>query len=244
MKKILCVFLVCALMTGALCLTSCGEEETKSQSSSDSESGTEAPASSGEKAIKEYLAQFTEGDDPLYGTWQLKGFEYLSYIFRNDDLAEMVMGTEGDFAALNVNKNKKTLSVQLMIGLNGNYTYSFSDDNDTLTLISTSDKSSKLTLTRQDNYSIVPKAPSKAEVDSEILGWWKSSSGMLCCLGGDGIMYSNSITFETCYTYTAKNGKINAIYQYGGEMKEKLDYKLKGKKLTLNGIEYKRTEKP
>ena len=54
-------------------------------------------------------------------------------------------------------------------------------------------------------------------------------------------MYSNLISSETCYTYNAQNGKIDAVYKYGGEdIQTDLEYSYKNGKLKINGNTYKR----
>ena len=240
MKKLFCLLIVCAAALCTFCLASCGEENgSKPQTSS-----TASSAGESEKELGAYFSKFVEGDNPLYGTWKIKGMESISYIFRNDDLAEMVMGSEGDFSKLTVDESQKTITVQFVYGLNDAYSYTLSEDGKTLKLTSATGTDAKLTLKKQKDYSLIPEAPAKPAVDDKILGWWQNEEGIVYYFGGDGIMYSNIISFETCYTYKASNGKIDAVYEYGGNMDEKFDYKLKGDTLTLNGSKYKKIERP
>ena len=217
-----------------------GCDRTEPQETEPATEATKATiVQSSEKELGEYLAKFTEGDNPLYGTWQLEDYRYLSFVFRNDNLAEMVMGTEGDFAALKIDENNKTLTVQFIVGLNGTYSYTVSDDGKILSL----KQSGKTTaLKRIDDYNIIPKAPKKPKIDSDILGWWKSENALIYYFGEDGVMYSNQISLETGYTYTAKDGKITATYQYGGDVKTELSYKYKDGALTINGNKYERMD--
>lgn len=240
MKKIIALLLSILTMISVAVFSGCNKTEAEP-----SEPATEAvtqpnEVKSGKEELSEYFAKSVEGDSPLYGTWQLEGYNYLSFIFRNDDLAEMVMGTEGDFTALNIDEAKKTLTVQFIIGLNGTYSYTLSDDDKTLTL---TQGDTTTVLNRTDDYNLIPKAPKKPKIDSDIIGWWQSENGLVYFFGKDGIMYSNEISIETCYTYTAKNGKISATYQYGGDVKNELSYEYKDGTLTLDGNEYSRMDK-
>ena len=238
MKKIIALLLSILIVFSAAALGGCNKTEPEP-----TESSTEATqpdvVNSSEDELGEYLAKFTEGDNPVYGTWKLDNYSYLSFVFRNDNLAEMVMGTEGDFTALKLDEENKTLTVQFILGLNGTYSYTVSDDGKILSL---KQGANTTVLKRAKDYDIIPKAPKKPKVDSDILGWWESESGLVYFFGADGIMYSNHISMETGYTYTAKNGKISATYQYGGDVKTELSYKYKDGTLTIDGNEYSRMD--
>lgn len=187
--------------------------------------------------LKAYLSSFTEGKNPLYGTWKIKGVNVVNYIFRNDGYGQMVMGTEADFAKLEIDTDNKTLGVAFVLGINGNYKYGFSKDKKTLYL---SSDSGDYTLLKQKDYNLVPKAKKNPKIDKDILGWWKSSGKQVYFFGSDGIMYSNNITMETCYTYNAENGNIKAVYDYAGDVKVDLKYSLKNGKLTIDGNKFKK----
>lgn len=240
MKHITAVFLIISLLCAAV-LSGCSDKNTDADkekvkttqaSPSDSSAANEGDSA---QVLGDYFASFTEGDNPLYGTWQLKDFEYISFIFRNDKLAEMAMGTEGDFASLSLDKKKKTLGVTFMLGLNGVYNYSLSKDEKTLTL--TLNGEEKI-LTKQDDYNFIPDPPKKPKIDRNILGWWKNKDGIVYYFGKDGIMYSNHISLETCYTYSADDGKIKAVYDYGGDVNTELEYSYKNGVLKIEGDKY------
>lgn len=238
MKKIIALVLSILMIISVAALGGCNKTEaTPTEPSTEATQPETADPSSEE--LGEYFAKFTEGDNPIYGTWQLDDYSYLSFIFRNDNLAEMVMGTEGDFTALKIDEQNKTLTVQFIIGLNGTYSYTVSDDGKILSL---KQGSNTTILKRAKDYNIIPKAPKKPKVDSSILGWWQSETELIYYFGADGIMYSNHISMETGYTYTAKNGKITATYQYGGDVKTELSYEYKDGTLTIDGNEYKRMD--
>lgn len=186
--------------------------------------------------LKKYLDSFVKGDNPLYGTWKIKGINAVSYIFRNDGYGQMAMGTEADFAKLSIDTEKKTLAVAFVLGINGTYNYTLSNDNKVLTL---KDEKNTYTLTKQKNYNLIPKAKPNPKIDKNILGWWQSE-GNIYYFADDGIMYSNNITMETCYNYNAEKIKINAVYQYAGDVKISYKYLYKNNKLILDGNKYTR----
>lgn len=232
MKKIialaLAAVLVCAVFGGCA-----GQPQKETEPVTSYVAKTEK--NTGAVVLGKYFSRFVEGDNPLYGTWQMEGFDYLSFIFRNDELAEMVMGNEGDFSSLKIDEKKKTLSVQFVLGLSGKYSYELSEDFNTLTL---AQDGSKIVLQRQEDFSLIPEAPKKPAVDGEIVGWWQNSDKMTYFFGLDGIMYANKVSLETVYTYSAENGKIKAAYNYGGKVKEEHSYELKDDKLVIDGEKY------
>ena len=238
MKKKIALLLSILMTFSALALGGCNKTEPEPTEPS-TEATQQGEVKSSKKELSEYLAKFTEGDNPIYGTWQLEGYSYLSFIFRNDNLAEMVMGTEGDFTALGIDEKNKTLTVQFILGLNGTYSYTVSDDGKILSL----KQDGKTTvLKRTKDYNIIPKAPKRPKVDSDIVGWWESETTLIYYFGADGIMYSDHISMETGYTYTAKNGKISATYQYGGDVKSEFSYEYKDGTLTIDGNKYTRMD--
>lgn len=239
MKRILSILLVMILTLSVLSLTACDEdkkEETKSTSTKPKASSSQPKDSTDTKAdsqIQSYLDSFVKGDSDFYGAWQMKGMENLIIIFRNDKMAEMVMGgTEGYFSKYTLDESKKTVTVQLIPdAIDGTYTYEFSQDKNKLTL--TLD-GSKLEFSRDKDFTIVPKPPKKAEIDKNLLGWWENTDGFFYCFQENGIMYENSISMETCYTYNASDGKIKAVYSSAGEMDENFTYSFKNGELTIN----------
>ena len=232
--KILSLLLIFTLAF-SLVLTGCSEDKQETQVT-ETEAVTQAlDYTDSEKLLTAYLNSFTEGDNPLYGTWKISGFEYISFIFRNDGFAEMAMGTEGSFSELIIDEKNKTLTTQFFIGLNGTYDYELSGDKKTLTL--TLD-GAETVLTKQDSYDFIPQAPSKPAIDEKLLGWWKGEHGLIYYFGADGIMYSNIISAETCYTYNAENNKITAVYDIGGEVTDEIKYKIKNGVLTIDENEY------
>ncbi len=238
MKKTVSLLLSFLIMISAAAFGGCNKTEPKKTEPSTG-AAKSGKVRSSEKELGKYLKKSTKGDNPIYGTWQLENYSYLSFVFRNDNLAEMVMGTEGDFTALSIDEKNKTVTVQFIIGLNGTYSYSVSDDGKILSLR----QGGKTTvLKRCEDYDIIPDMPKKPKVDDEILGWWESENGLIYYFGGDGIMYSNQISMETGYTYTAKKGKISAVYEYGGNVKDELSYKYKNGTLIIDGNKYKRID--
>ncbi|MCH5303429.1 MAG: hypothetical protein J1E41_01075 [Ruminococcus sp.] len=236
MKKTISLLAVCVLMFSSL-ICGCGNENTAK-----STKATETTQKSEDKLtdtneLKNYLSKSVEGDNPIYGTWKLEGIDVVSFIFRNDNLAQMVMGTEADFASLSLNTKKKTLSVTFVLGLNGDYSYELSEDEKILTL---SSKGKDIRLIKQKDYNLIPKSPKNPKIDEKLIGWWESEDKITYFFGSDGIMYSNHISMETCYTYNADKGKIDAVYDYGGDVKESFDYSFnKDGNLIIDGTEYK-----
>ena len=236
MKKTLCIFFVIVLAFSAVALTGCGggkDNKTETEASAQTEETTANKADNSE--IKSYLDQFVEGDSDLYGAWQPEDFSFMTILFRNDNLAEMVSGgTEGYFSKYTLNEEKKTVTVQLMPNvIDGEYKYSFSADKQKLTLTL---GESSLTLIKQEDFTIIPDAPKNPVIDSDIIGWWENEDGLFYCFQKNGIMYENNISMETCYTYTVKDGKIKATYSSGDEMTEDFTYSVKDGVLTLNGV--------
>ena len=212
MKRFTVLALAIVISLSSLAFAGCGENNTKSRPTTEATAATTAETTSqpsDNEELSKYLNSFIEGDEEIYGVWSL---EYMTVIFRNDNLAELVMGSEGYFSKYQMDKKKKLLAVQLLPNtIDGAYTYNFSDDGKTLTL--TLD-SQTLTLEKQSDFSMY--------------------------FGNDGIMYNNAGSRETCYTYSTENGKIKAVYTYGGELEENLTYKVKGKKLVIDGETYTR----
>lgn len=234
MKKLLMLLSVTILcLTVVLC--GCNDESTSPQAT---EASTEKQITKdSEKMLDDYFASFVEGKNPVYGTWQMDDFDYVSFIFRNDNKAEMCMGTEGSFSELTIDENEKTLKVSFILGLNGTYEYKMSKNNKIMTLTM---NGSKTVLHKKDNYNFTPNKPKNPIIDKDILGWWKGKNEQVYYFGVDGLMYSNQISLETCYTYNAENGVISAIYDLGGEVTDNYDYKLtKSGKLKIKGDLYK-----
>ena len=238
MNKFLSISLAVMIILCSAVFSGCTNNNEPSPTAAATEPQTEAVKYSSSE-LKDYLGSFTTGKSPVYGTWKIDGIKAVSYIFRNDGYAQMVMGTEADFTKFELDEKNKTLGAAFILGINGTYSYTISSDNKTLTL--TSDDS-KYVLKKQADYNLLPKAKKNPKLDKDLFGWWKSSGKQIYFFGSDGIMYSNTISMETCYTYNAENGKIRAIYDYAGDVKIDLTYSVKNDKLTLEGNKFKRFE--
>lgn len=188
------------------------------------------------KILTDYANSSVKGKNPIYGTWIIEGYSIPCFIFRNDGLAEMAMGSEGDFTKFTLDTANKKLSASFILGINGSYNYKLSDDEKLLIL---TNESSTVTLEKQKDYNFIPKAPKNPKVDNTILGWWKSDDGQMYYFGGDGLMYSNQISLETYYTYKINGNKIKATYNYGDDVTVELKYSYSKGVLKINGNKYK-----
>ena len=235
MKRILCITLAAVLAMFSLVLTGCNDKKEETKSTETSSQTSQTPQTAGDNEIQSYLNKFTEGKNDIYGAWRPKNFDFMTIIFRNDNLAELVSGeNEGYFSKCTV--KDKTVTIQLMPNvIDGTYDYKFSEDKQTLTL---SKSNSEIVLEKQKDFTIVPKAPENPKVDSEILGWWENEDGAFYCFQENGVMYENSISMECCYTYSAENGKIKAKYNNGTDEKENFTYAVKDGNLILNGSKF------
>lgn len=234
MKKFLISATAFLLVFSIVFFCGCDNKKTSSKSQT---KATQKQAQTGKYSsaqLKTYLDSFVKGDNPLYGTWKIKGIKSFSYIFRNDGLGEIALGTEADFAKLSIDTKKQTLGVAFVLGLNGTYNYTLSNDNKTLTL---KNDQSSFTLLKQKDYNLIPKPKKNPKTDNDILGWWQCD-GNVFYFADDGIMYSNTITMETCYNYNAENGKINAVYKYDGDVKISMKYSYKNNKLNIDGDDF------
>ncbi len=226
MKKCLSLLMIFILAT-SVCFTGCNPVSNNTTETTQATENKLKPADSHDM-LADYFNDKLEGDNPFYGVWEIEGISYISFAFRNDGLAEMIMGSEGNFTQLKIDEKKKTFEVSFLVGLTGTYNYKFSKDKETITL---TQKNAKTVLKKVKNFDIVPEAPEKAKIDKKLAGWWKSDSGLVYYFGNDGIMYSNSIIFETFYTYETENGMIHSVYDYNGDVKDSFGYKFtkKGK---------------
>ena len=234
MKRILCITLSAVIILFSLALTGCDDKDKK-ENKSETSSQTENTNTNDNIDIQSYLDSFTKGENDFYGAWQPKDFDFMTIIFRNDNLAELVSGeNEGYFSKYTLKEKEKTVQVQLMPNvIDGTYDYKFSEDKKTLTL---SMDNNEIVLEKQKNFTIVPKAPKNPAIDEDILGWWENADGVVYCFQKDGLMYENSISMEFCYTYTADDGKIKATYTSGEKQSEDFTYSVKNGNLTLNGV--------
>ncbi len=241
MKRIISASAVLLIILSSVFVGGCNNsaESKKSSASKPTVSKTETTKTGKYTSsdLKDYLNGFIKGKNKVYGVWKIKDTELLNYIFRNDGYAQLALGTEADFTKLALDGDKQTLEAQFIRGMNGKYTYKLSEDNNTLYLSSDNDK---YTLERQTDFSLVPEAPKNPKIDNSILGWWKSETSHIFFFGSDGVMYSNDITMETCYTYNAEKGKIKAVYDYAGKTDLDFTYKLKNNSLVVDGEEYRR----
>lgn len=236
MKKLLTGLLVLSIAFSAIMCGCTNDEkagETKpSETSASSEASKNDNQESSKKVLTKYCQSFVKGNNPLYGTWLIDGMDIPYFIFRNDNLGEMVMGAEGNFASLTLDTENKKLAATFILGINGSYDYKLSDDGKLLVLTG---ESETLNLIKQKDYDFIPKAPKNPKIDKDILGWWKAKNGMIYYFGSDGIMYSNQISMETFYTYEAENGKIDAVYDYMGDVKVEMEYSYTNGTLKVEG---------
>ncbi len=239
MKKVLCILFVTVLTVLTVVLSGCNEEkkdnpETKATETTSQTEETKSKNTKKTYDIKGYLDSFVEGDNDFYGTWQPESFSYMNIVFRNDNLAEMITGSEGYFSKYGIDENKKTVKLKLMPNvIDGEYNYEFSDDKQKLTLML---DSTEYVFVKQKDFTMVPDPPEKPMIDSDILGWWENEDGLFYCFQEDGIMYENSISMETVYTYTIQDNKILATYSIGSDMDDEFTYSFKNGELTLNGV--------
>lgn len=220
MKRFISLLLVFSVMICAFVLTSCNSsadsqndatEETTANATTEASVAT-TDFNSSKEMLDYYFDEKFEGENPVYGVWEMEGADFVKFAFRNDGYAQLVMGTWASFSALEIDQNKETLTTDFYITISGTYNYSFSDDFNTMTLTSDDDN---ITLNKVNDFSFVPQTPKKITVDQDLIGWWKNDDGLIYYFGDDGIMYTNIIATETCYTYTAENGNILAYYDMG-----------------------------
>ncbi len=237
MKKLISIIIIGAVIFSTIAFSGCDNNKKPASSNLSATESVKKSDKYSSAQLQTYLKTFTEGDNPIYGTWKIKGVNVVSYIFRNDGFAQMAMGSEADFAKLALDTKNKTLGAAFVLGINGNYNYTLSKDNKTLYLKS---DSGDFTLVQQKDYNLIPKPKKNPKIDKNILGWWKSSGKQIYFFSSDGIMYSNIITMETCYTYNAEKGKIKAVYDYAGDVKVDIKYSYKNGKLIIDGNKYKK----
>ena len=232
MKRFLCITLAAVIVLFSLILAGCNDENKKTSETKVTETSSKTSQTVGDNEIQNYLDSFIKGKSDFYGAWKPKDFNFMTIIFRNDNLAELVSGeNEGYFSKYTL--KDKTINVQLMPNIiDGTYNFKFSEDKQTLTL---SQGGSEIVLVKQKDFTIVPKAPQNPTIDKEILGWWENEDGSFYCFQQNGVMYENSISMEFCYTYSAGNGKIKAVYNSGGKQNEEFTYSVKNGNLILNG---------
>lgn len=225
MKKCLSLLLIALLLMGTL-ISGCSTNKEKDVTQETKATENVLKPENSTKMLNDYFNSKIEGKNPLYGIWQIQGVEYVNFIFRNDNLAEMVMGSEGSFTEMSVDEDKNTIELSFIIALNGKYKYKLSKDKKTLTL---TQKGIKQVLEKIDTIDMIPKAPTEAKIDKKITGWWKNKNGLIYYFGKDGLMYSNIIMSETYYTYQAIDGVIHSVYYYPDEIKDSFGYKLTNK---------------
>ncbi|MGN1137934.1 MAG: hypothetical protein ACI4RM_00675, partial [Ruminococcus sp.] len=80
MKRFLAAVLLLSVALSGLFFTGC--EDKKEAIKETQPVVNTSDYSNSTKILKSYFDSFTEGDSPLYGTWQIEGFDYLSFIFR------------------------------------------------------------------------------------------------------------------------------------------------------------------
>ena len=241
MSKKIVLFLLVSILAFGTVMTGCtkkSENKSKAETSATEPSGD--LSSDGKKVLTRYFDSMTKGKNPLFGTWQINGMDFIDFTLRNNDTASMSMGTEAYFSAFSFDKKAKTLELKFPGFLQGKYNYVLSKDNKKLTLDLVDNQSDQgIILEKKSSGEFIPDAPKSPVVDDNLLGWWKGDNGQIYYFSNDGIMYSNNISMETCYTYNAADCKIQATYNMDGETKIDIEYSYADGVLTLDDNDYK-----
>lgn len=240
------VFLTLAV---TLCLTACGNGSKAGSSTATADAAATAAAdavSDTETDLRRLHAPVQQGD-PFAGSWritkgtgaQLKNFVFSFDGSKNDSL---IIGTTGYCGTYQLEQKdgQDIFSTHLMFGLDGEYTYRFSEDKQTVFLVSLSDETAT-TMQKDNTYSCIPDAVKDPVVDEALLGAWKDDTGEYLYFGKDGVMYKTQMRISfTFYTYTAKDGAVQATYSTNKEEQESFTYRVSGDKLVFNNYEYRR----
>ncbi len=266
MKRIITKFVCAALaLITALSLSACGEKSSSGAGASSGASQASA-ASSGQASAASSVSgsvassaeiktetdltklhQLTSPGDAFTGYWKITegaGSNLKSFVFCFDGAknAYLMAGTMGYIGAydLSVKNGENVFTTQLVFGLDGDYTYSFYKDNQLVELKNVAD-STTTTMEKIESFSSVPEAPENPQIDEAILGAWLDDTGAYLYFGKDGVMYSAQKNINyTFYTYSAADGKINAVYSMTEAADESSTYEVKGDTLIYNRYEYKR----
>lgn len=183
--------------------------------------------------------------DPFVGYWKIadgagSNLKSFIYLFDGDGSAAIIIGNMGYCGQYSITNDESTgeeiFKCQLLFGINGDYTYTVADNGNKITITNSGEDS---VLERVDNPSFVTKAQDNPQIDEKLVGAWDSGTGLYYYFGDDGRMYSNSYgTTFTYFTYTAKDGKVNAVYDMSGEQTDTYEYSFDGDTLTFDGMKY------
>lgn len=183
--------------------------------------------------------------DPFAGYWKIadgagSNLKSFIYLFDGDGKASIIIGNMGYCGEYSISTDsslgEEVFTCQLMFGINGDYTYAVADDGNKITITNNGEDS---VLERVENPSFVTKAQENPQIDEKLVGAWDCGTGLYYYFGDDGRMYSNSYgTAFTYFNYTAKDGKITAVYDMSGEQTDTYEYSFEGNTLTLDGMEY------
>lgn len=249
---------VLPVLAALLWLTACSNGSADGSSAATADTAattaaadTAATASAGAVSDKETdlhrLHAPASNSDPFAGSWRITkgtGAQLKSFVFSFDGNKKdsLIIGTTGYCGTYQLEKKdgEDIFSTHLMFGLDGEYTYRFSEDKQTVFLVNSADKTAT-TMQKDTTYSCVPGAVKDPVVDEALLGAWKDDTGEYLYFGKDGVMYKTQMRISfTFYTYTAKDGAVQATYSTNKEEQESFTYRVSGDKLVFNNYEYRR----
>ncbi len=243
--KAIIAVLVCSVLAAAF--AGCANNNETSSAETQPSAGSQPTAQEEKFSLEAIHAPVENPNDPFSGYWKIaegagSNLSSFVYLFNGNKMASIIVGNMGYCSSYSIGKDEKTgedtFKTQLMFGINGEYTYKVSDDGNKITITSDGEDS---VLERLESTDFVTAPPKTAEVDEKLTGAWKSDLGIYYYFGEDGRMYSNSYgaTF-TYYTYFAKDNKVTAAYDMGGEQTETYEYSFDGEKLIFDGTDYTR----
>lgn len=190
------------------------------------------------------LHYYSEDGDDIAGAWKItegegSQYENFVYMFDGKGKATLYVDNVGYLENYTLDESKKTFEATLMFGINGSYTYKVSDDKKSIEFTNTETKD-KSTLTRIENFTMLPQAENAPKIDDKILGAWLSESGEYIYFGADGYMYDYLYGMTVTYSnYNAVDGVITSKYtMYDEILTDTYEYSVNGNALTLNGTVY------
>lgn len=239
MKKHLHFFFCFMICCGILIFSGCQKDESAS-----SAQGTTAP----ESTVQTTAAN--SESDPIIGTWKITdgtgtNYDTMSYVFKEDSAVYLALGNTafvGKYSYSKTEQNQNTLTANLYFGINGTYTYAFSDNENTLTLKA---DETTIVLSRQEDYSFMPEAPSDPVIDEQLLGDWSAADGnpITYSFYENGTMINNNYNQTITYAaYSAEDGEIQLSYSMGSPQEATYNYAFDGETLIIDGVEFKKTE--
>lgn len=253
MKRVI-IYLVLAAALSATLLCGCnpsgsdGEATPTEALSTTAEPTTKSPEEDKETNLSA-LHTFDKNDgDDFAGAWKITdgpGSQLESFVFLLDghNKSTMILGNMGFMSEykLSVDEDgKPTFDTHFYYGLEGTYHYSFSKDKSELTLTNIETEEASV-LEKVEDFSCIPDYPDDPELDPELYGAWLSDSGEYYYFNKEGLMYNNAFDAQFTYsTYSVSDGEITTEYTTQDEESDTYKYSIKGDKLTLNGLEYKR----